>query len=331
MPEMTAVVVEAPGPPSALVTRRLPIPEPGRGGVRIKVAFVGLNPVDAMLRRERLAWMPVDYPFVPGAEHTGLVDAVGQDVDEAWLGRRVLSRLSFGGYAEYSVTSTRGLIELDDRMDLRTGCAYRGCSLTAWHALNSVARLQAGESVLIHSAAGAVGIMAAQLARNAGARVVGLAGGEAKARFGETFGVGIVDYRQAGWEQRALERNSGRPFDVILDGNGGAQAARNFDLIAPLGRIVFFGASAGAYPSPAPTEMLINKSFSVGGMSLRQVEALRGPEAERRIVQDLVDGRLRAPISMERPLADVAVLHQELENRQLMGRVVIAVGSDLEA
>ena len=172
--------------------------------------------------------------------------------------------------------------------------------------------------------------MAAQIARNAGARVLGLAGGEAKARFAEGFGVSTVDYRQAGWQQRALAANSDRPFDVILDGNGGAEAVRNFDLIAPLGRIVFFGASAGSYPSPTPAEMLINKSFSVGGMSLRQVEALRGPEAERRIVQDLVEGRLKAPISMERPLADVAVLHQELEDRELMGRVVIAVGPDLE-
>jgi NADPH2:quinone reductase len=96
---MRAIVVEQPGPPEVLQWRELPRPEPGPGQVRLRVAFVGMNPVDALVRRERLDWMPVRYPFTPGLEHSGVVDAVGPDVDRAWLGRRVLSRVSFGGYA----------------------------------------------------------------------------------------------------------------------------------------------------------------------------------------------------------------------------------------
>ena len=216
-------------------------------------------------------------------------------------------------------------------MGLKVGCVYRGCSLTAWHALFSVARLQSGDSVLIHSAAGAIGIMASQLARNAGGRVLGLAGGEAKVSFVESFGGRAIDYRRAGWEERALEANSARPFDVILDGNGGSEAVRNVDLIAPLGRLVFFGASAGSYADPVPgrgadqQELQCRRHVAPG-----RWRALKGPDAERRIVEDLVEGRLKAPISTVRPLADVALLHAELENRALMGRVVIAVDPSLE-
>ncbi|MBK6597584.1 MAG: zinc-binding alcohol dehydrogenase family protein [Proteobacteria bacterium] len=167
---MHAMIVEAPGGPEAPVPVRLPIPVPQRGQVRIKVAFVGMNLMDALLRRERRDWMPVTYPFVPGTEHSGIVDAVGEGVDATLVGRRVLSRLSFGGYAEYSIAQASGLIELAFGTSLKLGAANRGCTATAWYALHADARVQTGDTVLVHSAACAVGAMALQIARDAGAR-----------------------------------------------------------------------------------------------------------------------------------------------------------------
>lgn len=328
-PTMQAVTVDAPGPPEVLRRRELPVPRPGPGQVRLRVAFVGMNPVDALVRRERLAWMPVSYPFTPGLEHTGIVDALGPEVDAAWLGRRVLSRISFGGYAEWSVAPVQGLLQVPEGLSLRDGCVWRGCTYTAWHALHRCARLQRGERVLVHSAAGAVGLMAMQIARDAGASVVGLCGGASKADWVRGFGFdAIVDYLDAGWPDAARSCIRDGAFDVILDGNGGANAVHNYALVAPLGRVIHLGAMAGANPPPVPVELLINRSFSVGGMTLRQVEVAPGSAADLEMIAAVRDGRWRLPIDEIVPLAEVAALHRRLEARQVRGRAVIEVGGE---
>ena len=191
---MRALVIEDPGGPDALQLQDVPVPVPGPGEARIKVAWVGMNPVDTMVRRERLDWMPVSYPLIAGLEHTGVVDAVGPGVDRTMVGRRVLSRTTFGGYAEYSCAPADLLLPLDERIDLRTGCAYRGASFTAWHALHQCARVQSGERVLVHSAAGAIGIMLLQMVQDAKALPFGLAGGPDKLEFANRLtGAPVID------------------------------------------------------------------------------------------------------------------------------------------
>ncbi|MFO1454890.1 MAG: zinc-binding alcohol dehydrogenase family protein [Steroidobacteraceae bacterium] len=326
---MRAWVVDRPGPPEVLQRRELPVPSPGEGQVRLRVAFVGMNPVDALVRRERLEWMPVRYPFTPGLEHTGVVDAVGPGVDPAWLGRRVLSRLSFGGYADWSLAPVRGLLAVPEGLSLRDGCVWRGCTSTAWHALHRCARLQPGERVLVHSAAGAVGLMALQVARDAGARVVGLCGGGAKVDWVRSFGFdAVLDYLDAAWPEAARAAVDGGAYDVILDGNGGANAAHNYTLVAPLGRIVHLGAMAGAPHPPVPMALLVDRSFSVGGMTLRQVEVAPGSEADLAMIEAVRSGRWRLPIGDQVPLDEVVSLHRRLEARLLRGRAVIEVGGE---
>ena len=329
MDTMRAMVVERPGPPEVLQLRQVPIPQPGPGQVRLRVAFVGMNPVDALVRRERLDWMPVTYPFTPGLEHTGVVDAIGPDVAPEWLGRRVLSRISFGGYADWSLAPVRGLLRVPDGLSLRDGCVYRGCSYTAWHALHKCARVQPGDRVLVHSAAGAVGLMAMQIARDAGATPLGLCGGPRKVEWVRSFGFdAVVDYAEAGWPDVARERNGGRGFDVILDGNGGDAAVHNYALAATLARIVYLGAMAGANPPAVPVDLLIARSISVGGMTLRQVEEPPGSEADRAIVAAVLEGRWRLPIGEVVPLVEVAALHRRLESRAVHGRAIVEVGGE---
>lgn len=327
---MRALVIDAPGPPEALQPREMPVPQPATGQLRLRVAFVGMNPVDALVRRERLAWMPVRYPFTPGLEHTGIVDAVGPDVDPAWIGQRVLSRISFGGYAEYSIAPVAGLLRVPEGLSLRDGCVYRGCSYTAWHALFRLGRLARGERVLVHSAAGAVGIMALQIAAEAGATVVGLCGGAAKIPWVRQFHAGaVIDYLDPYWPRAALEASDGRGYDVILDGNGGPAAEHNYGLVAKLGRIVYLGAMSGSDPAPVPISKLINGSFSVAGMTLRQVEVAPDSDVARQIVEAVVQGRWRLPVSEVVPLEQVPGLHRRLEARALCGRAVISVGGEL--
>jgi len=329
---MRAMVVASPGGPQALAPAELPVPVPGPGEVRVRVAFVGMNPLDAMVRRERLDWLPVSYPLIPGTERSGVVDAVGAGVDSKLVGRRVLSRIGFGGYAEFSIAQAASLIHLPDGMSLKVGAAYRGCSATAWYALHASARIRAGDTVLVHSAAGAVGAMAMQIARDAGARVCGLAGGPRKLAFarellGNADGT-VIDYLREDWDAGARDFAGSGGFDIILDGNGGPRADLNYTLVGVLGRIVFIGATAGTPAPPAPTPLLIARSFSVGGIDLRSVEAKLGHVANEIIHREIAAGRWRVPVTDVVPLAQVASLHARLEAREVMGRAVIEVGGE---
>lgn len=327
---MRAVVLDAVGLPDVLELRRVPVPEPGADQVRLRVAYVGMNPVDALVRREKLEWMPIRFPFTPGLEHTGVVDAVGPGVDRTWIGRRVLSRVSFGGYADFSIAPVKTLFAVPEGISLLEGCVYRGCSYTAWHALFKIARLAPGERVLVHSAAGAVGIMAMQMARDAGAHVTGLCGGPQKIAWAKSFGAGtVLDYLEADWPEKAMYAAEGHGYDVILDGNGGPAAEYNYDLVATLGRVVYLGAMAGTYPEAIPVQRLIAKSFFVAGMTLRQVEEAPGSAADRTIVDAVANGRWKLPISEVVPIEQVADLHRRLEARAIKGRAVIEVGGEI--
>ena len=330
---MRAVMVEAPGPPDVLKLTTVPIPEPGPAQVRLKVAYVGMNPLDALVRRERLDWLPVSYPYTPGIEHSGIVDAVGVGVDTKLIGSRVLSRLGFGGYADYSLAPAQGLLRLPDSMDMKTGAAYRGCTATAWYALHAVGHVQPGDRVLIYSAAGAVGGMAMQIAADAGAHVCGLAGGPDKVAFARDILSGrsgaVLDYLAPGWVEEAHAVAGPGGFDIILDGNGGAAAANNIALIGVLGRIIYIGATSGVQAPSVPPGLLIGKSFSVAGFSLRSVEARLNRVADPIIDREVTAGRWRPPISEIAPLADVAALHARLEARQVKGRALIEVNGEI--
>lgn len=326
---MQAIQMDAFGGPEAMELREVSVPQPGPGEARLKVAYVGMNPFDAMARAGKIDFMPISFPFTPGLEHTGIVDAVGEGEDDGLIGQRVISRANFGAYADYSIAKAAMLLPLDERIDLKTGCVYRGCSFTAWHALYKAGRLQSGETCLLHSAAGPIGIMAAQIAKSDGCKVIGLAGGSKKVAFAEGFGADhVFDYDQDGWVDQVKEVTGGRGVDVIVDGNGGPNAAHNLEVIAPLGRLVYIGATTGDMPDPIAIPTLIFKNISVAGMNLAPIEEPPGSATDRAIIEKVATGVWRVPITEEVALADVADLHRRLETRQVRGRAVIRVGGD---
>ncbi|MBT4740877.1 MAG: NADPH:quinone reductase [Rhodospirillaceae bacterium] len=327
---MQAIQMDAFGGPEVMELREVAVPEPGPGEVRLKVAYVGMNPFDAMARAGKINFMPISFPFTPGLEHTGVVDAVGEGVDAGLVGQRVISRANFGAYAEYSIAKADVLLMLDDRIDLKTGSVYRGCSFTAWHALYKAGRLQFGETCLLHSAAGPIGIMGAQIAKSSSCTVIGLAGGPDKVAFAKTFGADhVFDYTQDGWVEQVKDATGGRGVDVIVDGNGKPNAAHNIELLAPLGRVVYIGATAGDMPDPVDIPTLIFKNASVAGMNLAPIEDPPDSPTDRTIIESVATGAWRVPITEEVSLAGVADLHHRLESRQVRGRAVIRVGGDL--
>ncbi|MBP01364.1 MAG: hypothetical protein CMM25_00935 [Rhodospirillaceae bacterium] len=329
METIKAIQIDSFGAPKKMELRNVPLLFPGPEEVRIRVGYVGMNPIDAMARSGKIDFLPIKFPFTPGLEHTGIVESVGSQVDKKLLHRRVLSRSDFGAYSEYSIIPARNLLFLDDRISLKLGCAYRGASFTAWHALHKSARIIPDDVCLFHSAAGAIGIMGAQIAKSHGCMVIGLVGGSKKVDFALNYSFDhVFDYSEPGWQEK-VNSVSGVGVNVIIDGNSGKNSDSNLDLLAPLGRLVYIGATAGEMPKPIEVPALIYKSISVAGINLSDIEEPTGSHVDKTITDNVTSGLWRVPITEEVGLEGVVDLHYRLENRLLSGRAVIKVGGEL--
>jgi NADPH2:quinone reductase len=327
---MKLIVAGGPGGPEVLQLRAAEKPVPQEGQALIRVAAAALNPLDVLVRQGRVQWMAGKWPFTPGLEYGGIVESVGPGVDSGWIGRKAISFAEFGGCAEYALAPASRLLPLNPELGWHRGIAWRTPTLMAWHLLNDAARLQRGETILIHSAAGAVGAMATQIAKDLGARVIGLAGGPAKIAFAQGFGAdALFDYRLSDWPAQVARFNGGQGVDVIIDGNGGPNAPRNYELIAPNGRVFHIGATSGmAAPQVAP-QMLIAKSFSVGGFNLNAIPEETLAVVERTLAKKLVQRAWRFPVGQVAQLQDVPALHARFEAREVAGRAIIDIGGDL--
>lgn len=327
--QMRAAVVENAGDPEAIVVRQLDIPEPGPGQVRIRVAYAALNPLDTHARAFRIKWGHPGFPFTPGYEYAGLIDAVGDGVDASMIGRRVASHAEWGGNAEYALATAARVIPVPASYDWQTAATFSTCVPTAWHLVHSAGRVQPGMTVLVHSAAGAVGSMVTQIAKDAGARVIGLAGGATKLEYAGQFGADhLVDYLADDWTDQVKALTDGRGVDLIIDGNAGPNSGRNYDVIAPLGNVIYIGAMAGQAPE-VNVSLLIGKSFSVTGFVQFFHQARTGGQENAEIEAKLASGAWRIPVERVFELEDVAEAQRLFEERRLTGRSLIRVGGEL--
>ncbi|MCW3032763.1 MAG: zinc-binding dehydrogenase [Solirubrobacterales bacterium] len=234
---MRAVVITKHGGPGVLEVQELPDPELGPGEVRIEVAAAGINFADVMARMGLYADAPKT-PCVVGYEVAGTVLEVGEGVEGVTPGERVLAGTQFGGYASEVVVPEGDVVALPERLSFEQGAAIPVNYATAWAGLIGYGVLARGDRVLVHSAGGGVGIAATQIAKRVGAEVYGTASAGKHDRCRELGVDRALDYNQSGWEQ-----GIGR-FDVILDAVGGRSFRTSYDLLAPGGRLVAFGASA---------------------------------------------------------------------------------------
>ncbi len=234
---MRAVVITKHGGPGVLQVQEQPDPQLGAGEVRIQVAASGINFADVMARMGLYADAPKT-PCVVGYEVAGTVLEVGEGVQDFIPGQRVLAGTQFGGYASQVVVSAGDVVALPDRLSFEQGAAIPVNYATAWAGLVGYGTLQRGDRVLVHSAGGGVGIAATQIAKRVGAEVFGTASASKHQRILEIGVDRALDYNQAGWEQ-----GIGR-FDVILDAVGGKSFRTSYNLLAPGGRLVCFGASS---------------------------------------------------------------------------------------
>src|SRR5271166_6097432 len=233
------------GPPEVLAIRQAPEPEPKPGEVRIRVEASGVNFADIVGRVGFYPDLP-PIPVVPGYEVSGRIDAVGAGIDTSWIGRDVLAITRFGGYADVICVPVQQIFARPPSMSALEAAALPVNYFTAWQLVVVMGGLKRGETVLVHSAGGGVGIAATQIARHIGARVIGTA---SAAKHGELRAVGVdhlIDYRTEDFEARARRITGGRGVELILDAIGGDSLKKGYRLLAPTGRLGTFGASSAA-------------------------------------------------------------------------------------
>ncbi len=231
------------GPPEVLTVRQASDPEPRPGEVRIRVAASGVNFADVLGRVGAYPDLP-PAPVVPGYEVSGRVDAVGATVDGQWIGREIFALTRFGGYADVVCVPVEQVFPCPPGLAAGEAAAIPVNYLTAWQLLVVMGSLKKGETVLIHSAGGGVGIAATQIAKHIGARVIGTASVAKHDRL-RALGVDhLIDYRTEDFEARAREITGDRGVELILDAVGGDSLRKGFRLLAPTGRLWMFGISS---------------------------------------------------------------------------------------
>jgi NADPH2:quinone reductase len=313
------------GPAENLLFEEVPAPAPGRGQVRVAVAAAGVHLVDTVIREGKPGPFPLpQLPMTPGREVAGVVDALGEDVDPGWLGKRVMVHLGMasGGYAELAVANVASLHEVPDGLPADQAVAMIGTGRTTLAVLE-VARIQAEDVVLVPAAAGGMGSLLVQAAKNVGAFVVALAGGPDKVEVVRRLGADVVvDYRSGDWPERV--RAVGRELTVLLDSVGGAVGRQAFELLGVGGRVVLFGASAGGDFTQITTGDLyargLSVSMAIGPRIMRRPGGVRGLEVEALAAAGR--GEL-TPLTQTFPLTKAAEAHLALTGRGTVGKVVL--------
>ncbi|MEU9986251.1 zinc-binding dehydrogenase [Streptomyces sp. NPDC048045] len=322
---MHAVRLYAFGPAENLTYEETGDPVPGPGEVRIAVAAAGVHLLDTALREGRRGPLPElpALPTVPGREVAGVVDALGDGVDGTWLGRRVVAHLGFapGGYAELAVTGAERLHEIPESLDFAEAVAMIGTGRTA---LGIVQFAEPGpdDVVVVPAAAGGIGTLLVQYAKNAGALVIGLAGGPRKTARVRTNGADLaVDYTDTAWPARVRAHLGSRPATLVYDGVGGRAAREAVALLGPGGRHLVFGWSAEGIGEEQQGHHVEGVSESVlGPAMLQRAGGLRA--LELRALAEAGQGRLR-PAVTRFPLSQADAAHHALQTRATTGKVVL--------
>jgi NADPH:quinone reductase-like Zn-dependent oxidoreductase/uncharacterized protein YndB with AHSA1/START domain len=319
-----AIVLERHGGPEELRWLRVEVPPPGPGEVRLRQTAVGLNYLDVYSRTGEAALLLP--PATPGVEAAGEVVDVGEGVVGILPGDRVAyACLPAGAYAGYRTLRADHVLVLPEEIDDATAAAVLLKGLTAEYLLRRVGRVRSGDTVLVHAAAGATGLLLCQWARALGATVLGAVSTPDKARLARDHGCAYpIVAEEAGLVERVRELTGGRGVSVVYDGVGGATTARSLELLAARGHLVSFGHAAGPAP-PLDPGSLSARSATVTCPVLFDYTADPAEERAmaRRLFAMVARGAVRAAIGQRYPLAEAARAHRDLEARRTAGQTVL--------
>ena len=319
------MLVESLDGPSALTRREDEVPTPGAGEVLVAIRAAGCNFFDTLITRGKYQVQP-PLPFAPGAELAGDVVAVGAGVTAFSVGDRVSGLADYGAYASHIVLPTERVFRMPDDMSYDVGAAMGIVYQTSYFALRYRANLQAGETLLVHAAAGGVGIAAVQIGRALGATVIGTAGSDDKLALAREQGAQhTFSYRDDTWKDAVLEVTKGKGADVIYDPVGGDAFDLSTKCIAFSGRLLVVGFAGGRIPTLAMNRVLL-KNFSVVGLHWGAYFK-HDPGLIARAQQEIFDlwreGKIKPLVTSTHPLSEAAQALEDLGGRQTVGKVVL--------
>jgi NADPH2:quinone reductase len=318
-----AIRIHATGGPEVMHWEDVPTPEPGPGEALVRHAAVGLNYIDVYFRTG-LYKSPL--PATLGMEAAGTVVALGEGVSDVAVGDRVAyATAPIGAYATERVIAANRLVKLPDSIDFQTGAAMMLQGLTAQYLLRRTHRVQAGETILVHAAAGGVGLILTQWARHLGATVIGVVSTEAKAAIARAHGAAHVLIGHADLAAAVKRITGGAMVPVVYDSVGKDTFLASLDSLAPLGLMVSFGNASGPV-GPVDVSLLAAKgSLFLTRPTLATYTARQADlhNAARELIEVVVQGAVHICVNQTFPLQQAAAAHAALEARQTTGSTVL--------
>jgi len=320
---MRAVVVEAFGPAENMKIVDLPKPEPGPGEVVVRIAASGVNFTD-VYHRTGLYKMPL--PVSIGSEAAGTVDTVGSGVAELTPGDRVAYAMVRGSYAEFAKVPAAQLVRIPDTVSFEQAAAVLLQGMTAHYLTRSTFPLKAGDTCLVHAAAGGTGALIVQMARHCGARVFGTVSSPQKAAIARAAGADeVILYTEQDFASETRRLTGGRGVDVVYDGVGKTTFDKSLDCLRPRGMMVLFGYASGPVPSVDPSALNARGSLFFTRPGLASYLATREELIWRatEVLELVASGGLTVRVDATYPLDRVAESHRVLEARGTTGKLLI--------
>lgn len=320
---MKAVRVRQNGGPEALSLENIDVPEPKAGEARVKIDAIGVNFIDIY---QRSGLYPLQTPFTLGMEGAGVVDAVGPDVTEVKQGDRAAYAMVLGAYAEYAIVPAWKLAPLPAHVDAKSAAAIMLQGMTAHYLTRSTYSLRKGETALIHAAAGGVGLLLIQMAKDLGATVIGTVSTKAKAKLARDAGADhIILYTKTDFAAEVKKLTDERGLNVVYDSVGQATFDKSLDCLRPRGYMVLFGQSSGPVP-PVDLGILAAKgSLFLTRPTLLHYAMDRTELLERTgdLFNWIASDKLKVHIDSTLPLAEAAEAHRQLAGRKTAGKVIL--------
>jgi len=324
---MKAVQIHQLGSCEVLKYNNVETPVPGANEILVRMVAASVNYADTMIRKGTYPVMP-SLPIIPGFECSGIVEAVGEKITQFTPGQSVIV-FDQHCYAEFVLAVAEAVFPIDERVNLEEAAAVPVVYLTAWHLLYTMARVQVGQTILVHGAAGGVGTAIVQLAKRSGLKVIGLTSSEEKAGFAKDQGYDIViNYQVDDVAGKVKEITQGRGVDFIFNSVAGDTFSRDLGMLDHFGQVIWFGFSGGAPQENLTEQLLPNLGRSVGVRffsldSIFQGDSHRMKDSLTELLRDLSEKKIKPHIYEQLPLSSAAKAHELLESGAVMGKVIL--------
>jgi len=322
---MKAIRISKTGDPSVMEITEVPKPAPRAGEALVQLKTAGVNFIDIYIRKGLYQF---GLPIILGMEGAGVVEEVGEGVREVKPGSRVAYAGHRGSYAEYNVVKASQLIPLPKEVSFEDGAAFPLQGMTAHYLLHEYYRIKPGDSILVHAAAGGVGLLLVQWAKHKGARVIGTVSTEEKAKIARDAGADdVILYTQQDFVAETKKLTGGKGADYIIDGVGQSTFTKDLEAVRAGGHICVFGSASGPAEPVAPNS-LMGRSLTVSGGTLFNYISTREEllTRARSVLKGMREGWLKLRIDKVLPLEQAAEAHRLLEGRQTTGKVVLKIG-----